>query len=195
MKSMTKLFLIIVIVPCVAYSQSTTTLITGLIIDSSNGQSIANAHIINQNTLEGTISNSIGYFQINANENDSLLISYISHKSVLVHVKEYVDQNLNRILISPNSIELDEVVLRKGNWQQFKLEFVQTEFKNEQSSEVTIPGVLQYKGPPIGFQPSLFTALNNPISFVHHYMNKKARQKRKTNRYKRIIQKSSYMDD
>lgn len=192
---MTRLFLILFTIPFVAYSQSKATIISGLIIDSSTGQSIANAHIVNKNTSEGTISNSIGYFQIKANENDSLLISYISHKTVLIHVKEYVDQNLNRILIEPNSIELDEIVLQKGNWQQFKLEFVQTEFKNEQSSEVSIPGVLQYKGPPIGFQPSLFTVLNNPISFVHHYMNKKARQNRKTNRYKRIIQKSSYIDD
>ena len=195
MKSLIKLVLILFSFPVGIYAQSEKSLISGLIIDSSSGQSIANAHIVNLNTKEGTISNSIGYFQISGSEVDSILVSYISFKSIQILFGDYSKQEFQRILIDPNSIEMDEIVLGKGNWQQFKLEFVQTEFKAEHSTEIQLKGVLQYKGPPMKFQPNLLTAVNNPISFAHHFLNKKARQNRKTKRYQRIIRKSTYIDD
>lgn len=195
MKSLIKLLLILIYFPFGHCAYSQTKQISGLIVDAKTGTCVANAHIINTNTKEGTISNSIGYFQISGIESDSLLITYISYIPIQIQIQDYINQVDDHILIESTSIEMDEIILRKGNWQQFKLEFVQTEFKAEQSSEIQLKGVLQYKGPPMGFQPSLFTAINNPISFVHHYMNKKARQKRKTSRYQQIIKKSSYIDD
>lgn len=195
MNAFFKFFLLFLFSSLIVYAQSNRSLITGLIVNSSNGKSVSNVHIVNANTNEGTISNSIGYFQIQASEIDTLLISHITYQTIKIIVKDYTACATNRIVLSPTHFQLDEIVLRKGNWQQFKLEFVQTEFKAEQSSEVLLKGVQQYKGPHIGFQPSLFTAISNPISFTHHYLNKKARQKRKTKRYQRIIKNTSYIYD
>jgi len=83
----------------------------------------------------------------------------------------------------------------KVTWQQFKLEFVETSFKNEQSASIQLDGVKQYKGPLRPFKPSVASVITNPISTIYYFTNKKEGQKRKTKRYQKVIQDSSYIDD
>jgi len=167
----------------------------GLVINTENGLSIANAHIINMNSKVGTITNSIGYFEIRAAFSDTIHISFISFESASISTNEFIQGNPISIYLNPSSIYMDEILLHKGDWQQFKLEFVETQFSTEQSSEVKLNGVLQYKGVLQPFKPSVASLVTNPITTIYYLTNKKQRQKRRTKRYQAIMQKATYIDD
>ena len=188
------LVLMVVLVTQLCNSQENPAIISGYIINVQSGKSIENAHIVNNSSKKGTISKRDGSFEIEAYIGDSLQISCISYAYYSTELKLSNDKLLI-IKLNPLSIKLNEIVVKPKTWQQFKLEFVQTEWSAEQSAEIKIHGVKQYKGPLLNPAPTLATAIKSPISFTHYLLNKKSRQKRKTNRYKRIIQKSYYSEN
>jgi len=166
----------------------------GFILDHETGLSVENVHIINLQTQKGTISTKIGYFELVASANDSLIISCISYLNDTITASSLI-RNKNLVHIKRTSLEIDEIVLKPQSWQQFKLEFVQKKWDKERSTEVTLIGVQQYKGPLKPYKPSLVNVITSPISFTHHLLNKKSRQRRKTKRYKRILSKSYLIED
>lgn len=185
------LFLTLLFIAIKSEGQNQYTL-TGFIHDTTSNKLISEVHIINRSTEQGSTSNSKGYFEITAKSGDQILFHHISYEPLLFIVHDNSTLNIN---LKPMSHELNEIILQAKSWEQFKLEFVQTRFEKEKSSGLTIKGLKQYKGPPIGFKPSLGTALTNPISFLNHYYSKKAIEKRKTKRYQKIIKNKSYIDD
>ncbi len=166
-------------------------LVSGYVIDSESGLSLSNVHILNTNTKKGTISNKLGYFEIESTSTDSLRFSYISYTSTQICCSELTRYTK----LSLESLELDEVVLKAQTWQQFKLEFVQKKWPKEQSYEIKIAGVKQYKGAPKHYKPTLVNSITNPLSFTHYLLNKKSRQNRRTKRYQKTLSKSYLIED
>ena len=165
--------------------------ISGFIINSETGLSIENVHIQNRNSSTGTVTNKFGYFEIESSSTDTIKISYISYNTKHIYSAEITTYTR----LTPSSLVLDEVVLKAQTWQQFKLEFVQKEWPKEMSSEIKIAGVKQYKGVLRPYKPTLVNAITSPISFTHHLLNKKSRNRRKTKRYKKILSKSYLLED
>ena len=190
-----KLLSVLFLISLSSIAQNDTLSFSGVVVNSTSGLSISNAHIINLNTKKGTITNKFGYFVLKGVPTDSIHISYISFKPIYMTLSELLMSDSKVIELKPISIDMDEIVLQKGSWYQFKLEFVQTSFENEQSSEILLEGVSQYKGPLRPFKPSVASVITNPISTIYYFTNKKERQKRKTKRYQQVIQDSSYIDD
>lgn len=191
MREILKLVLLLGLVNHTIYAQGSLGVHSGYIIDFETGLSIENVHIQNKNSQKGTVTNKLGFYKIESSQTDSLSISYISYNTRIICTSNITTYTK----LKSSSLKLNEVVLKPQTWQQFKLEFVQKEWNTEQSAEVTIIGLKQYKGPLRPFKPTLITAVTNPISFTHHLLNKKARQKRKTNRYRKILQKSYILED
>jgi len=191
MREILKIVLLLGLVNQTIYAQESLRVYSGFIIDSETGLSIENVHIQNKNSQKGTVTNKLGFYKIESSQTDSLTISYISYNTRIICTSNITTYTR----LKSSSLKLDEVILKPQTWQQFKLEFVQKEWKTEQSAEVTIIGLKQYKGPLRPFKPTLITAVTSPISFTHHLLNKKSRQKRKTSRYRKILQKSYYLDD
>lgn len=190
-----KLQIVLFLISASSIAQNDTLKFSGIVVNSSSGLSVANAHIVNLNTKKGTITNSVGYFELQGISTDSIHISFISFKPIFMTLSDLLMSDSKVIELKPISIDMDEIVLQKGNWQQFKLEFVQSSFKNEKSASIQLDGVRQYKGPLKPFKASIATAITSPISTIYYLTNKKERQKRKTNRYLKIIRNSSYIDD
>ena len=191
MKLLVKTILLTILLNQSILAQNKPNTISGFIISTETGLSLENVHIQNINSTKGTITNKLGYFEIENLNTDTLKISCISYNVLLICSSDLTTYTK----LIPSSLELNEVVLRAKTWQQFKLEFVQKEWAKEQSAEISIIGVKQYKEPIKKFKPSLATAVTNPISFTYHVLNKKSRQKLKSNRYRKIIQKSYYLKD
>jgi len=190
-----KLQIVLFLISASSIAQNNTLSLSGIVVNSISGLSIANAHIVNLNSRKGTITNKVGYFEIQGVATDSVHISYISFRPIFTTIYDLLLTETIVIELKPISIDMDEIILQKGSWQQFKLEFVQTAFKNEQSSEILLERVSQYKGPLRPFKPSVASVITNPISTIYYFTNKKERQKRKTKRYQKVIQDSSYIDD
>ena len=60
--------------------------VIGDIENDADSKPISNVHVINLNSVIGTISNNDGVFEINASVNDTLFFSYLGFKSIKVRV-------------------------------------------------------------------------------------------------------------
>ncbi|WBX72286.1 carboxypeptidase-like regulatory domain-containing protein [Tenacibaculum retecalamus] len=77
---------------------------------------VANAHIINKKTNQGTYTNEEGEFRILAKVNDSLQISFVGYKTTFLIVKiKHFGMFKNNIYLEKETLELDEIILKKHN--------------------------------------------------------------------------------
>lgn len=79
-------------------------------------EAVANAHIVNLNTKQGSFSNYNGEFRIFAKPKDSLQISFIGYKTVLkvLKISDFSLQK-HKIEIVKTPIELDTVSVKRHN--------------------------------------------------------------------------------
>ena len=77
------LFFILIIFSQLFYAQER---VVGVIENDADSKPISNVHVINLNSVVGTISNKEGVFEIDANVNDTLFFSYLGFKSIKVRV-------------------------------------------------------------------------------------------------------------
>ncbi|MEE3999091.1 carboxypeptidase-like regulatory domain-containing protein [Tenacibaculum sp. FZY0031] len=77
---------------------------------------VANAHVINLNTKQGTFTNNNGEFRVLAKANDTLQISFVGYetKNFVVDVNHFGMQE-NYIQLKKVPIELDEIAIKKHN--------------------------------------------------------------------------------
>lgn len=93
--------------------------LTGKIIDNKTKVPVPYATIVYQNKSIGTISNSNGYFTLslfNANETDSLIISYVGYESIRTTIAESMQYKTYNL--KPSIFEISEVVIKA---KKFKL--------------------------------------------------------------------------
>ena len=77
---------------------------------------VANAHIINKKTNQGTYTNEEGEFRILAKVNDSLQISFVGYKTTFLIVKiKHFGMFKNNIYLEKETLELDEIILKTHN--------------------------------------------------------------------------------
>jgi hypothetical protein len=82
----------------------------GVIYNAKN--TVSDVHIINLNSKVGTISNSIGTFEISAAIGDVLLFSSIEYEPLKIKITEaYAPSKELIIILKPNIYKLDEVFL------------------------------------------------------------------------------------
>ena len=77
------LFFILIIFSQLIYAQER---VVGVIENDADSKPISNVHVINLNSVVGTISNKEGVFEIDANVNDTFSFSYLGFKSIKVRV-------------------------------------------------------------------------------------------------------------
>ncbi len=87
--------------------------ISGKVLNSSNDVVLNNVHVVNLNSVKGTLTNTEGEFTINAAVNDTLYFSYLGFKSIRVRVtNDWLKFGEIRIKMTELSIALEEVVVR-----------------------------------------------------------------------------------
>jgi hypothetical protein len=105
-----QLTLIAIIFIKVAYSQVQNKTITGKVLFKNHV--IANAHIINQKTNQGTNTSNFGIFEIPVNIGDTLHFSHINYakKQVVISEKNMTSNVLN-VALKLKIYELEEIIL------------------------------------------------------------------------------------
>ena len=56
----------------------------GQVIDSETKKALSASHILNLNSVEGTITNDMGNFEIMARANDTVIVSYLGYSSIKI---------------------------------------------------------------------------------------------------------------
>jgi len=85
----------------------------GIIIDGETKKPLAHAHIINLNSVTGSVSNKLGKFRINVRESDTLYFSYIGYQSIKLKIsKDLLKGNDLEIAMYELPVDLEEVMVK-----------------------------------------------------------------------------------
>ena len=85
-----------------------TRLISGQVVDSESGDGIPGANVLIKGTTQGTITDVEGKFQIEASNDDVLVISYVGYVSEEIAVG---NQNKINVAMTPDITSLEEIVV------------------------------------------------------------------------------------
>ena len=61
-------------------------LLKGQVVDSESQKPLSASHILNLNSVTGTITDDEGFFEITASANDTVMVSYLGHSSIKIKV-------------------------------------------------------------------------------------------------------------
>ena len=85
----------------------------GQIIHAENKKVLSAAHILNLNTVSGTITNDLGYFELPTRVNDTILVSYLGYESIKLKItNDLLKGNELEIALYQKSEKIREVVIR-----------------------------------------------------------------------------------
>ena len=174
------LFFILIIFSQLFYAQER---VVGVIENDADSKPISNVHVINLNSVVGTISNREGVFEIDANVNDTLFFSYLGFKSIKVRVTNDLIRFKNtKIKLTELAYALEEIIVTP-----YKLTgYLEIDAKNvpiSNSYRYSIPG-LPTKGYEAGSRnpgaiSKVFGAIFNPVDFLYNLFGKKPKQLKK----------------
>ena len=173
-------FLFFIIISKSSFAQEK---VIGIIENDADSKPISNVHVINLNSVVGTISNKEGVFEIDANVNDTLFFSYLGFKSIKVRVtNDLIKFKNSKIKLTELAYALEEIIVTP-----YKLTgYLEIDAKNvpiSNSYRYSIPG-LPTKGYEAGSRnpgaiSKVFGAIFNPVDFLYNLFGKKPKQLKK----------------
>ena len=85
----------------------------GKIISIIDRKPLQSAHIINLNSVKGTVTNNKGLFEIPAKVNDTIFVSYIGYQSVKLKItNDLLKGNELEIAIHEKIVNIDEITIK-----------------------------------------------------------------------------------
>ena len=96
------------IVALVCWNINAQTTFQGKVIDSVSKESLIYTHVYNASRGHGTLTNNSGDFEILANSNDTILVSYLGYKDRIFTAKDIEN---NEIELYPTSNRLSEITI------------------------------------------------------------------------------------
>jgi hypothetical protein len=158
------------------------TKIKGRVVDVTTKFPLKSAHILNLNTVRGTVTNKYGEFEIKAKKNDTLFISYIGYESVKLKVTNDFLKNDNLVIaIHEKTFSMKEVKVKSHKL----IGVLAVDAKNvpegtptrvhinglAQAYEIGKPKSRNYESP--------LAAVFNPIDFWYNKLGKKSKELKK----------------
>ena len=162
--------------------------IFGTIINGSTTFPLSNVNIININKVKGSISNTRGVFEIDADVNDTLHISMIGFQSLRVRVtNDWVKNGNSKIELSEKAIALEEVAIKKYSLTGY-LEVDTKLIPDQENYRYSISGLPQ--GYEAGeYSPKAFSrvmnSIFNPADMLYNFFGKKPKELRKLKQMKK----------
>lgn len=90
--------------------------VSATIVDDQFEKPLLNVHILNMNSVKGSITNEKGIFSIEAKVNDTLFISMVGFQSLRVRVtNDWIKSKETKLKLTEKAIALEEVVVRPYN--------------------------------------------------------------------------------
>ena len=160
----------------------------GQIVNAANSKALSAAHILNLNSVQGTITNERGFFEIPTQANDTILVSYLGFQSIKLKVtNDLLKGNELVISLHEKSNEIKEVVIQSSKLIGV-LEVDVKQVPKDKFTRIRITGLPQtYEvGKPVSQNiKSPVAALFQPVDFLYNLFGKKPKQLKKLQRLKK----------
>jgi hypothetical protein len=166
----------------------TDTKLKGQIVNADNNKGLSAAHVLNLNSVIGTITNEKGFFEIPTKANDTILVSFLGFQSIKLKVTNDLLKG-NELVISllEKANEIKEVVIRSTKLIGV-LEVDVKQVPKDRFTRIRINGLPQtYEvGKPASQNlSSPVAALFKPVDFLYNLFGKKPKQLRKLQKLKK----------
>jgi hypothetical protein len=181
------LLLLFLGVTLIGYSQTNSKL-KGQIVNAQNNKALSAAHVLNLNSVLGTITNEKGFFEITTKANDTILVSYLGYQSIKLKVTNDLLKG-NELIISlhEKANEIKEVVINSTKLIGV-LEVDVKQVPKDKFTRIKINGLPQtYEvGKPVSQNiNSPVAALFKPVDFLYNLFGKKPKQLKKLQKLKK----------
>ncbi len=155
------------------------TVVKGSIINDNTLLAVSNANIININKVKGTITNSRGYFELEATVNDTLHISILGYQSLKVRVtNDWINNGEAKIQLTEKAIALEEVIVRRYDLTGY-LEIDSKLIPEKENYRYSISGLPQAyeagESSPNAFSRVL-GSIFNPADMLYNFFGKKPKE-------------------
>lgn len=181
-------FLIFSLVFQAAFAQDIDINFNGKIVNGSSP--LYNVSIVNLTKGTGTVSDVYGDFNLRANPGDELSFSSIAYKSINYTVPlDITDVNF-RVLVNlvEDTVYLKEAIVVPWPQNRTMLKEAMLDQRKEKEKISPYAGFIEIEGDPEPVAPTLM----NPLSFIYSKFNKKARQQKKMDKYRNILQEDQF---
>jgi hypothetical protein len=186
-----KIFVLCLLVSLTAFSQKdsiNTKILKGQIIHAVNKRVLSAAHILNLNTVQGTITNDKGYFELPTQANDTILVSYLGFSSINLKItKDLLKGNELEIALYEKPEEIREIVIKSTKLIGV-LEVDIKQVPKDRFTRIHINGLPQTyevgKPQKRDFSTPL-DALFQPVDFLYNLFGKKPKQLKKLQKLKK----------
>ncbi|WP_299013584.1 carboxypeptidase-like regulatory domain-containing protein [uncultured Polaribacter sp.] len=183
---MQRLFFIFCLLFAVSYYSQTDSLkvqkLKGQIIHAVKNNALSAAHVLNLNTVNGTITNDKGFFELPTRVNDTILVSYLGFESIKLKVtNDLLKGNELEIALYERPEDVKEVVIRSTKLIGVleidvkmvpKDRFTRIHINGlPQSYEVGKPSKRNFSSP--------IAAIFQPVDFLYNLFGKKPKQLKK----------------
>lgn len=164
------------------------TVLKGQIIHAENKKELSAAHVLNLNTVQGTITNDKGYFELSTRVNDTILVSYLGYSSIKLKItNDLLKGNELEIALFEKPEEVKEVVIRSTKL----IGVLEVDVKMVPKDRFTrihingLPQTYEVGKPRAKNFTSPVAALFQPVDFLYNLFGKKPKQLQKLQKLKK----------
>jgi len=187
MKHVITLFLFISTVSF-GFAQEVETYVKGTIIDLTTDQPIDRVNIVNLNQVIGTSTNEEGYFEMKAQLNDTLHLSYLGYKSIKVRVtNDWLKFGETKIGMVESALALEEVVVNQLKLTGYlEIDVKQVPIKSNYRYSISgLNNSYEAGNSRPNAVSKVLGAIFNPADFLHNIFGKKPNELRKLKKMKK----------
>lgn len=171
-------------------AQQASFVFSGKVLNGS--KALYNVTVVNNTETTGTVTDNYGDFSIKVKPNDYIVFTSIGYKDVSFKIPDTIQADY-RVLVSmvEDTILLKEAVVVPWPINRTMLKEAMLSNRKEKETIAAYAGFREIEGDPVEPDPKPFA---NPISYIFSKLNKKARQQKKLEKYRELLQESDYYE-
>ncbi len=186
-----RLFILCLFLSISAFSQNDsirTRILKGQIIHAESKKVLSAAHVLNLNTVKGTITNDKGFFELPTKANDTILVSYLGFSSIKLKVtNDLLKGNELEIALYEKPEEVREIIIKSTKL----IGVLEVDIKLVPKDRFTrihingLPQTYEVGKPKTKNLSSPIAALFNPVDFLYSHFGRKPKQLKKLQKLKK----------